>query len=248
MVEIHVVRHDNSHLYEMQMEQYFQRRYEVFVEERGWKDIERADRRDVDQFDTAEAIHLLALEKDEVIGGLRLNPTTGPTLMSEVFSHLCSPPLPRSPDIWEGTRLWVVKERRHQKVPPAIEALLIVGSLEFSLALGIKKTRALFETWRLRRNAKLGWPMSPLGPPKENRWNRVHRRRQGRLGGDLDASLSAALGLRPGPDLERHAAAVLPPSRTGARSGLTRRAFNDNSPTISAGQTGVPHPHRRGCA
>ena len=165
MVEVHVVRHDNSHLYEAQMEQYFRGRYQVFVEERGWKDIERADRRDIDQFDTADAIHLLALEGDEVIGGLRFNPTTGPTLLSEVFPQLCSPPLPRSPDIWEGTRLWVVKGRRH--VPPAIEALLIVASLELSLALGIKKTRALFETWRLRRNMKLGWPMSPLGPPQE---------------------------------------------------------------------------------
>ena len=167
MAEIHVVRHDNSHLYETQMEQYFRRRYDVFVGERGWKDIERADRRDIDQFDTADAIHLLALEKDEVIGGLRFNPTTGPTLLSEVFSHLCTPPLPRSPDIWEGTRLWVVKERRHQKLPPAIEALLIAASLELSIALGIKKTRALFETWRLRRNMKIGWPMTPLGPPQD---------------------------------------------------------------------------------
>ncbi len=167
MPEIHVVRQDNSHLYEKQLDQYFRRRYEVFVRERGWKDIARPDGRDIDQFDTADAIHLLAIEKSQVIGGLRLNPTTGPTLLSEVFPHLCEPPLVRSPDIWEGTRLWVVKERRSSNLRPTIEALLVIGSLELCLALGVKKTRALFETWRLGRNGKVGWPMQPLGPPRE---------------------------------------------------------------------------------
>ncbi len=114
MTEVHVVRHDNSDLYAAKLEQYFTGRYDVFVHERGWKELERPDGRDTDQFDTEEAIHLLAIDEHRVIGGMRMNPSTGPTLFTEVFSHLCLIPLVGSPDIYETTRLWVAKDRRGQ--------------------------------------------------------------------------------------------------------------------------------------
>ena len=167
MTQVHVVRHDNSQLYATQLDQYFRRRYEVFVRERGWRDIERPDGRDIDQFDTEDAIHLLAIDKDEVVGGLRFNPSSGPTLLNDVYPHLCFGPLSRSPNIHETTRLWVVKERRSEVLLPSVEALLVVASLELSIALGIRKTRVLFETRRLGRNKKLGWTLEPLGPPHE---------------------------------------------------------------------------------
>ena len=74
MTEVHVVRRDNSHRYREELDQYFRGRYDVFVRERGWKDLERPDGRDIDQFDTEDAIHLLAIEGSEVIGGFRFNP------------------------------------------------------------------------------------------------------------------------------------------------------------------------------
>ena len=101
MTEVHVVRHDNSDRYRGELEQYFRGRYDVFVRERGWKELERPDGRDTDQFDTEEAIHLLAIDKHRVIGGMRLNPSMGPTLFTEVFPHLCLIPLVGSPDIYE---------------------------------------------------------------------------------------------------------------------------------------------------
>lgn len=164
---MHVVRHDNSQLYAAQLDQYFRRRYDVFVRERGWTDIERPDGRDIDQFDTEDAIHLLAIDKDEVVGGLRFNPSSGPTLLNDVYPHLCFGPLSRSPDIHETTRLWVVKERRSEVLQPSVEALLVAASLELSIALGVRKTRVLFETRRLGRNKRLGWTLEPLGPPHE---------------------------------------------------------------------------------
>jgi len=167
MTEVHVVRHDNSHRYRGELEQYFRRRYDVFVRERGWKNLERPDGRDIDQFDTEDAIHLLAIDKHQVIGGVRMNPSMGPTLLSEVFPHLCSIPLTKSPDIYEVTRMWVVKERRSESSRPTVEALLTVASIELSLALGIRKTRALFEMRRLDRNKRLGWTFHPLGLPQQ---------------------------------------------------------------------------------
>ncbi len=117
MTEVHVVRRDNSDRYREELEQYFRGRYDVFVRERGWKELERPDGRDTDQFDTEEAIHLLAIERSEVIGGFRFNPSTGPTLFNQVFPDLSLIPLVGSPDIYEITRLWVAKETRSMFAP-----------------------------------------------------------------------------------------------------------------------------------
>jgi acyl-homoserine lactone synthase len=106
MLGVHVVRDDNRRLYRGEMEQCFRGRYEVCVRERGWTELERPDGRDTDQFDTADAVHLLAIDGRRVIGGIRLNPTTGPTLLSEVFPFLSSGPLIRSADVYDKTRLW----------------------------------------------------------------------------------------------------------------------------------------------
>ena len=50
---------------------------------------------------------------------------------------------------------------------PTVDALILAGSLELSLALGIRKTRVLAETQRLGRNMQLGWTSRPLGPAQE---------------------------------------------------------------------------------
>jgi acyl-homoserine lactone synthase len=167
MTKIHVVQRDNANQYTLELDQYFRKRHEVFVQEKGWKDLERSDQREVDEFDTEDATHLLAIDDHQVIGGLRLNPSTGPTLLSEVFSYLCSEPLVGAPDVVEMTRLWVVKGRRKQAAHRNIESLLMAGSLEYALALGIKKIRGVAESWRLDRNQRLGWTARALGPPRD---------------------------------------------------------------------------------
>jgi len=167
MTEVHVVRHDNSHRYKGELEQYFRGRYDVFVRERGWKDLERPDGRDIDQFDTEDAIHLLPIEGSQVIGGFRFNPSTGPTLLNQVFPELSLMPLVGSPYIYELTRLWVVKEKRGRCLRPAVDSLLMAGCLELALALGLRKLRSMCETWRISRNLNIGWTLRPLGLPQD---------------------------------------------------------------------------------
>jgi acyl-homoserine lactone synthase len=166
MLAVHVVRHDNLHLYHDEMEQCFRGRYQVCVRERGWTELERSDGRETDQFDTEDAVHLLAIDGRQVIGGIRLNPTTGPTLLSEVFPYLSSGPLIRSPDVYDKTRLWVAKQRRGGP-RPSVEAYLMAGCVEFGLALGLSKILSICEPWRVARNEKLGWTLRLLGPPHD---------------------------------------------------------------------------------
>jgi acyl-homoserine lactone synthase len=166
MLGVHVVRHDNLHLYHDEMEQCFRGRYQVCVRERGWTELERSDGRETDQFDTEDAVHLLAIDGRQVVGGIRLNPTTGPTLLSEVFPYLSSGPLIRSPAVYDKTRLWVAKERRGGP-RPSVESYLMAGCVEFGLVLGLSKILSICEPWRVARNEKLGWTLRLLGPPHD---------------------------------------------------------------------------------
>lgn len=164
MTEIHVVRGDNAHLYEDELDQYFRGRYKYCVLERGWKGLERSDEIDIDQFDTKETIHLLAIHAKRVVGGIRFCPSMRGTVLSDVFPYLSSSPLVRSPDLYELTRIWVAKESRSKIPKPTVEAMITAGSIECAVVLGMSKLWAMIEPWRILRNQSLGWTVWPLGP------------------------------------------------------------------------------------
>jgi N-acyl-L-homoserine lactone synthetase len=92
MAELHVVCETNRHLYESVLDDYFRIRHQIYVVERAWKELERPDGREIDQFDTPRAIYLMAMEGRRVVGSHRLVPTDGPTLMSSRNSPYGSPP------------------------------------------------------------------------------------------------------------------------------------------------------------
>src|SRR4051794_5870229 len=109
MTIIHVVTNDNKSLYGDFIEQFHKLRHKVFVEERGWSDLRRPDGLEIDAYDTADAIYLLALDQDRVVGGQRLYPTVLPHMISDVFAHLATRGVPRAFHIFEWTRYFVVR-------------------------------------------------------------------------------------------------------------------------------------------
>ena len=95
-------RNSHRHL----IEQYFRLRKRVFCDELKWVDPVSEDM-EYDDFDFMYNIYILHVDDctGEVTGGVRLMPTTGPTLMHTVWADM----LPdrddfRSPAIWEATR------------------------------------------------------------------------------------------------------------------------------------------------
>src|SRR5271165_6830798 len=61
-LEIHVVRKDNRHLYESYFDPYFRLRHEIYVKQRKWMALDRPDGREIDQFDTEEAVYLFCID------------------------------------------------------------------------------------------------------------------------------------------------------------------------------------------
>ena len=68
---IHVVTSANRHLYEPELLTHFRLRHEVYVAERNWKELERADGLERDQFDNQDATYILAIDKGEIVSVVR---------------------------------------------------------------------------------------------------------------------------------------------------------------------------------
>jgi acyl-homoserine lactone synthase len=166
MIRVHTVHVGNRHLYEDAMEQHFRIRHDIYVGERKWMDLARPDGREVDQFDTQEAVYLLALEGDRVIGGSRLVPTTGPHLLGDVFPHLANVRgVPRRPDVFEWTRIFVIPARREGGRLNKTAGIIYCGILEFCLDHGITQISGVCEVYWIPRLLGLGWNPLPLGEP-----------------------------------------------------------------------------------
>jgi acyl-homoserine lactone synthase len=165
MANLHVITHANRHLYEDAFEDYFRLRHQIYVEERHWTQLAKADCREIDQFDTPNTIYLMAIEGSRVVGSHRLVPTTGPNLMSDLFPYLALRGLVSSPDVYELSRVFVVRDRRGEQVQPRIESIIMAGTMEFGLIEGLSQFTIVMETWWLPRFQEMGWNPRPLGVP-----------------------------------------------------------------------------------
>lgn len=159
---IHVVTAANRRLYEARLEEMFVLRHRIFVGERGWRDLERPDGREIDAYDNEDTVYLIALEGERIVGGHRLYPTVKPTMLGDVFPHLASVRgVPEDLAVWEWSRYFVVKDRRDGKLNLALMAAV----QELCLDEGITEVSAVMETWWLPRFQDAGFIVRPLGLP-----------------------------------------------------------------------------------
>ena len=124
MMEVHVIRRENRHLYTDILEDYFRIRHQIYVVERKWADLDRPDKREIDRFDTDDTIYLLGLDGSTIVAGMRLVPTTSPTLLSELFPALALNGPIRRRDVYELSRIFVVPNRRGEHAGPRAEAVI----------------------------------------------------------------------------------------------------------------------------
>src|SRR3546814_10008091 len=84
----------------------FADRKRLFVDLFGW-DVPVIDGQyEIDQFDNAHTIYLIAADDDgQHEASLRLFPTSQPHMLGTLFSHLCPLGVPAGDKIWESTRL-----------------------------------------------------------------------------------------------------------------------------------------------
>lgn len=156
----------NAHLYGDALRQMYERRYEIFVNRRGWKDLARDDGLEKDQFDGKNAIYLLSIRDNGVVdGGLRLLPTTGPHLLADVFPHFVAGDVPRGPGIYEMTRYFTIRDRTQRNRMRWVAGELLCSMFEYCLANGGEWITTMLDTFYIHRMRDNHWNEILLGPP-----------------------------------------------------------------------------------
>lgn len=166
---IHAVSLANQHLYARHLDQMFRMRHAYYVEGHGWADLVSKDGRETDEFDDEDAVYLLSLDPlGDVAASVRLNPTTGPTLLKK-FAHWSDEKIPESCTVWDISR-WIAapQHRRasHPRWPSNHQRELMIGILEFCETRSIDHLVMLAELRLAERIAAYGWPLRYLGAPR----------------------------------------------------------------------------------
>lgn len=164
------------HGYELAREAYladqmFRLRAEVFQGRLDWE-VNVSDGWECDRFDQHNPLYALSIDKDgELQGALRLLPTTGPHMLSDVFNTLMDDDAPIvSPQIWESTRFCVSRKaaaiRSHNRLN-YVTGELLAGIVEIGQRAGLSSVISVYDA-RMRRILRLaGCEAVEVGTPKK---------------------------------------------------------------------------------
>lgn len=166
-IVIYVVDRSNRRQFASQLEQMYRIRHRIYVDGRGWGALRRDDGREIDEFDTPDAVYLLGLDECcEVTGGTRLIPTTRPHLMRNVFAHAVSlGTIPDSESVYEWTRYFLASEPAGRTTRRRQAGELLCAMFEFGLAQGLTHFSLVCDTFFLPMFHEARWNIRLLGAP-----------------------------------------------------------------------------------
>jgi N-acyl-L-homoserine lactone synthetase len=163
-----VIEQYNAHEFSSLMDEMFRLRARVFHERLGW-DLQVVDGKERDKYDDLGPVYIIYAddETQKVKGSLRLLPTTGPTVLADIFSDTLPDAVYLSaPTIWECTRFCletdISSNGRHR------EALIVSGVLiaalgDVAIRAGIESILGNFDSTMLRLYRRIGCEVEVLG-------------------------------------------------------------------------------------
>ncbi len=163
-----VVEESNAQDHQDLLEQMFRARARVFRDKMKWN-VDVTNGMERDRYDDEGPLYLLYTDDDArvVRASLRLLPTTGPTLLAEVFSDtLPDAVFLSAPSIWECTRFCIdadnlINELREEMV--FASCALIEGLGTVALRAGITTVLGNFAPSMLRVYRRIGCEVDVLG-------------------------------------------------------------------------------------
>ena len=125
-------------------------RWNVTVDEMGWE---------TDQYDLLDPVYIVVHDRDGGhAGSMRLLPTTGRTMLGEVFPHLVDHRMKRDAAIWECTRFCL-----SPGATAGVAQLLLLAAFEGGRAHGARQAYGVFDSPMVRVYRRLGWEPQVLG-------------------------------------------------------------------------------------
>ncbi|MEM9053949.1 MAG: acyl-homoserine-lactone synthase [Pseudomonadota bacterium] len=162
-----VIRFTDRQVYAETLQDMHEQRYDVFVNRMGWDIPGIEPNYDKDAFDTDETLYLIERHTitGEVVASCRLNPTTSPYMLSDVFRQYCQfEDLPETPKVWELSRLVYDWKRLTRAELTALRPRFRLAILECCIREGIEAI-AWLSTLQVYNNTLGVWPTRPLGAP-----------------------------------------------------------------------------------
>jgi N-acyl-L-homoserine lactone synthetase len=170
---IYVVDSLNNHLHTDLLEDMFRLRKRVFHDRLGWE-VEVQDGKEIDMFDHLDPAYIISVDDDgHVVGCVRQLQTTGPHMLSDVFSSILDGEAPvRSSRVWEATRFCVDTQRlqmggRGRNSISYVTSEVMIGALEYAMSAGVTDAIAVIDPVMNRVLHRSGnGPYDYLGSPK----------------------------------------------------------------------------------
>lgn len=118
-----------------------------------------------DQYDACDPLYVIWQQPDGSHGGsMRLMPTTGRTMVNEIFSHLNDGRPLRSARIWESTRFCLSRTAARN-----VAGALILGGTEFMRGQGVSHYAGVFDRRMVKIYRRLGFSPEIIGSQGEGR-------------------------------------------------------------------------------
>jgi len=160
---IHIIDRQNAAQFQPLLRGMFADRKRLFVDLFGW-DVPVVDGQyEMDQFDTDDAVYLVAGYDGEHDASLRLAPTTVPHMLGSVFPHLSPHGVPSGPTTWESSRL-CLPQRHGAERRQVLRNRLISAMVDVALARGIEHYTGILPAPFRKEVLAMGWRAEPLGP------------------------------------------------------------------------------------
>lgn len=144
-------------------------RHRVFKERLDWE-VDSRDGLERDHFDDEQPIYLAYHgQSGDVVGCVRLLPTTGPNMIRDIFPDLAEEPIPAKSHIWEVSRFGIDMDETALLGAGNINAVtysLVAGIHEVGLDYGITHMVAVMDVRIERILRRAGCVMRRIGKPR----------------------------------------------------------------------------------
>ena len=142
----------------------------VFKERLDW-DVSVCDGLEIDQYDTFNPTYLLALKQTDVVGCVRLLPTTGRNMLADTFPVLLDGnPAPTSARIWESSRFCVDTKNVAATAENGLREatfLLFAAMIEWGQQRDLQAIATVTDLRMERILRRAGWHLDRLGEPRQ---------------------------------------------------------------------------------
>jgi N-acyl-L-homoserine lactone synthetase len=144
-------------------------RRRVFRDRLDWK-VSVSDGLEIDQYDALTPTYLLGVDRRDVVGCVRLLPTTGPNMLADTFPVLLDGrAAPKNVTIWESSRFCVDTQNVATAENGLKEAtfLLFAAMIEWGQQHALQAIATVTDLRMERILRRAGWRLDRLGEPRQ---------------------------------------------------------------------------------